>query len=629
MSVSESTHKKSPGKRSQSAAGESPAWKTPAPASGSVLRRHIGPNPAETRAMLDLIGCASLDELASRPCHRPSGWIVRSNLPAARSEHEALAALRTMAPRTRCSARSSAGLLRLHHAAGDSTQHPGKSRLVHAIHALPGRDFAGPARGAAEFSDDGHRFDRARHRQRLAARRSHRLRARPWRCATGSRETNRGTRFFVSETCHPQKHRRRPDPRRGARDRNRRRQAARRSIPIDKTFGALLQYPDTYGAIHRYAKFIQARSSAGAKVAVATDLLALTLIKPPGEFGADIAVGSAQRFGVPLGYGGPHAAFLATRDEFKRHTAGAAHRRVARMRTAGPPCGSRCGRASSTSAATRRPATSAPRRSCSPNMASMYAVYHGPEGLREIAERVHALTAISPPAWKNSAAKIGRGTVIRHAAHQDVGDGEARTNWSRKPRRADKLPRDRRRTRSAFRWMKSTTAGELATLLANFRNGENGTFGLDCDARRNDAPVGVAGALPPSPSALSSRIPVFNRYHSETEMLRYIRGLNRGTCRSWHSMIPLGSCTMKLNAAAEMFPVSWPEFARIHPFAPIRPDAGLPEAFRAAGNLAGGNHRLCRRLPAAQCRVAGRIRRVARRFAPITNPAEKRTATSA
>jgi hypothetical protein len=294
------------------------------------VRRHIGPNAAETSAMLELLGHQNLDQLEQGLplVHRP-------------------------------------GLLRHDHAAGDPAQHPRKSRLVHRLHALPGRDRPGPARSAAQFPDHGRRPDRPRYRQRLAARRSHRRRRGDDHARTRPGQLRPPTLFFVSNTCHPQTIdvvRTRAVPQGievvvgDAETISIPTRLLRRAAPISRH-----RRRD-----HRLLQIHPHQAQVGGKVAVATDLLALTLLKPPGEFGADVAVGSAQRFGVPLGYGGPHAAFFATRDELKRHLPGRLVG-VSHDAQGGPACASRSRRASSTSAATRRRATSAPRRSCSPS----------------------------------------------------------------------------------------------------------------------------------------------------------------------------------------------------------------------------------------------------------------------
>jgi glycine dehydrogenase len=196
----------------------------------------------------------------------------------------------------------------------------------------------------------------------------------------------RPERFFVSELCHPQ-----------TIDVVRTRAEARGWTVVvgdhtafefdDDVFGVLLQYPATDGTVHDYRAFVERAHEAGALVTVAADLLALTLLTPPGEWGADIVVGNSQRFGVPLGFGGPHAGFFATKDEYKRQIPG---RIIGVSDSRGSRrCAWRCRRANSTSAARRRPRTSAPRRCCSPSSHRFYAVYHGPEGLRNIAKRIH------------------------------------------------------------------------------------------------------------------------------------------------------------------------------------------------------------------------------------------------
>jgi glycine dehydrogenase len=276
-------------------------------------------------------------------------------------------------------------------------------------------------------------------------------------------------------------------------------------------------------------------------------LLALTLIKPPGEFGADIAVGSAQRFGVPLGYGGPHAAFFATRDEFKRQMPGPHRRRLQGFaRQAGVAPGAPAP-ASSTSAAKRPRATSAPRRRCWRTWLRMYAVYHGPEGLKKIAERIHALTEILAEGLAKLGFNAGQASRLPNFDTLTISLGD------------------------------TLAAGILKTAEAhrmNFRLIDDHTLGISLDETTTESDVAeilqIFNGDKPLNFSISELMPkssnfelrtsnflthkVFNSYHSETEMLRYIKRLESRDLSLTASMIPLGSCTMKLNAAAEMFP---------------------------------------------------------------------------
>ncbi|MCI0651816.1 MAG: aminomethyl-transferring glycine dehydrogenase [Planctomycetes bacterium] len=334
--------------------------------------------------------------------------------------------------------------------------------------------------------------------------------------------------------------------------------------------GILLQYPATHGAIHDFASIAKQAHAAGALVAVATDLLALALLSPPGDFGADIVLGSSQRFGVPLGFGGPHAAFFATRDEFKRRLPG---------RIVGVSVDADGGPALRLALQTREQhirREKATSNICTAQVllaviASMYAVYHGQEGIRTIARRVHRLTAI-----------LARGL-------RDLGLTPRETHFF------DTI---------------TVPAGDAAKVLArgyargiNLRPIDRSTVGVSLDemttrddvrelwrvlSGRNDVPDdldpldrAVPDAIPP---ALLRRTPflthpVFRSYHSETEMLRYLHHLEAKDLSLTTSMIPLGSCTMKLNATSEMIPVTWPEFGRIHPFAPADQTEGYRRLF--------------------------------------------------
>ena len=336
-----------------------------------------------------------------------------------------------------------------------------------------------------------------------------------------------------------------------------------------KVFGALVQYPDTYGAIHDYSGLVESAHAAGALVTVATDLLALTLLKPPGEFGADIAVGSAQRFGVPLGYGGPHAAFFATRDEFKRHLPG---RIVGVSKDSRGKPALRLALQTREQHIRREKATSniCTAQALLANMASMYAVYHGPEGLKQIAQRVHALAGILAAGLEKLGYTVSGAprfdtlqiTFGPEGNKEIVSLAEARRmNFRVIPGLGVGISLD-----------ETTDASDVTEILEVF----NGNKALDFSI--NDlVPKTSPFALRPSQFLTH---PVFNRHHSETEMLRYIQRLESRDLSLTASMIPLGSCTMKLNAAAEMFPISWPEFAKIHPFAPLKQTRGYQTLFQ-------------------------------------------------
>ncbi len=394
--------------------------------------------------------------------------------------------------------------------------------------------------------------------------------------------------FFVSESCHPQN------------IEVVRTRAKALGIEVivgsfenfqftEKVFGALVQYPDTFGAIHDYAPFVEKAHAAGALVAVATDLLALTLIQPPGEFGADIAVGSAQRFGVPLGYGGPHAAFFATRDEFKRQMPG---RLVGVSKDSRGKPALRLALGTREQHIRREKATSniCTAQALLANMASMYAVYHGPEGLKKIAQRLHTLTEILAAGLEKLGFNVGQASRLSPSSNENEGG----MRQARRLSCFDTFPVALGDKRAAD-ILKVAEAHRM-----NFRLIDDHTLGIALNETTNESDVveilqvfngdkalGFSiSELTPENSQFAIRNSqflahkVFNSYHSETEMLRYIKRLESRDLSLTASMIPLGSCTMKLNAAAEMFPISWPEFAKIHPFAPLKQTRGYQTLFQ-------------------------------------------------
>ena len=344
-----------------------------------------------------------------------------------------------------------------------------------------------------------------------------------------------------------------------------------RQFEFDRpVFGALLQYPASDGAIYDYQAFVDRAHAAGALVTIAADLLSLTLLKPPGEFGADIAVGSTQRFGVPLGYGGPHAAYFATREQYKRQIPG---RLVGVSKDAEGRPALRLALQTREQHIRRDKATS---NICTAQvllavMASMYAVYHGPQGLRQIADRIHTLTV------KLAAGLRELGYTLSEAPYFDT-------------------------------LRIQVPAGEIAELMRraiahriNLRVVDEQSIGVSLDETTTPDDLMYlfqifAGDLPlhfiPDSLAVDASLPsdlvrttpylahpVFNAYRSETELLRYIHRLQAKDLSLTTAMIPLGSCTMKLNATAEMLPISWPEFAQLHPFAPIEQAQGYQVLF--------------------------------------------------
>ncbi len=385
------------------------------------------------------------------------------------------------------------------------------------------------------------------------------------------------TAFFVDADCHPQtiavvRTRAEPfgwkilvgDP--------------LRDIDAETVFGALLQYPGTSGEIRDFAPAISALHAGGALAVMAADLLALVLLTPPGEVGADIAIGSSQRFGVPMGYGGPHAAYIATRDEHKRALPG---------RLVGVSVDSRGMPAYRLALQTREQhirREKATSNICTAQVllaviASMYAVYHGPDGLRRIAVQVHRMT-------KTLAAGLASlGWTVQSKNYFDTLTVETGA-------RKDEILR------------RAAAAGINLRAIADADGIASTAIGLSCDetttqetveavwrafgsARGDEAPklsyeTLAAQAQAPIAFARTSAFmthPVFHRYRSETELLRYMRRLADRDLALDRSMIPLGSCTMKLNATTEMLPVTWPEFSGLHPFAPLDQAEGYADMF--------------------------------------------------
>jgi glycine dehydrogenase len=530
------------------------------------VRRHIGPNAAETTEMLALLGQKNLDELIDAAVPKQIRLEKNLNLPAAQTEFEALADLKKISSENKVF-RSFIGMgyydtitppviqRSVLENPGWYTQYTpyqaeiSQGRLEALLNfqtmasELTGLDLANAsmldeATAAAEAMTMSHRLKDDRNI------------------------------FFVSESCHPQTIEVVV--------------ARAKALGIEaivgdhenfsfseKVFGALVQYPDTFGAIHDFSGFAEKAHAAGAMLTVATDLLALTLFKPPGEFGADIAIGSAQRFGVPLGYGGPHAAFFATRDEFKRQMPG---RIVGVSKDSRGKSALRLALGTREQHIRREKATSniCTAQALLANMASLYACYHGPEGLKKIAKRVHELTSVTVGCLKKDGFKILNETYFDSFV-VEVPDAAA-VHKAAEQLRINLRPISA--TQVGISFDELISVNDLGNILDAIRNGQKPVPVRDvlCDPR----------AIPQNLRRTSPFLQhaVFNRYHSETEMLRYIKRLESRDLSLTASMIPLGSCTMKLNAAAEMFPVSWPEFAKIHPFAPVKQTRGYQILFQ-------------------------------------------------
>jgi glycine dehydrogenase len=324
-------------------------------------------------------------------------------------------------------------------------------------------------------------------------------------------------------------------------------------------FGAIVQYPNSNGSVEDYREFVDKVHSVNAQVIMATDLLALTLLTPPGELGADVAIGSAQRFGVPMGFGGPHAAFFATKDEFKRSIPG---------RIIGVSIDSQGNRALRMALQTREQhirrekATSniCTAQALLANMAAMYAVYHGAEGLKNIAKRVSLLAH----ALNNELQHLG---FVQHnesffdTLKVHVEDVES----VRKLAEAQNINFHYYHNDVGISIDETTSRNDVLNILHVFAESKglaDAGVTFDYDTNLDNIPTALTRTL----SYLQH--PVFNTHHSETEMMRYLKSLENKDLSLDNSMIPLGSCTMKLNAATELIPVSWPEFSKMHPFAP-------------------------------------------------------------
>ena len=538
----------------------------------SFARRHIGPNEEEVRAMLRDVGFDSLGALIDATVPKDIRLKRDLNLPEPKSEGEALAELRTIAQKNKI-ARSFIGTgyydcITPPVIQRNILENPGWYTAYTPYQAEIAQGRLEALLNFQQMITDLTALDIANASlldEATAAAEAMAL------CHAVVAVDDPGLKktFFVADNCHPQTIavvRTRAKP---------------LGIDIkigdysqfkfdDRVFGALVQYPATDGAIEDYADFVREAHDAGALVVVAADILALTLLKPPGEFGADVAVGNTQRFGVPLGFGGPHAAYFATRDQFKRHMPG---RLVGVSHDAEGRPAYRLALQTREQHIRRDKATS---NICTAQVllgviASMYAVYHGPNGLRAIAERVHRLMSGLADALRALGCTIthenffdtvrvevdSSEVILKHAA-------QAGCNLRALGPRAVGISFD-----------ETTTPKDIELLMSIFR----GTSVRDLsDDELGDSPLRI-----PTFAARTSRFlthPIFNTHDTETEMLRYLKKLESRDLSLTTSMIPLGSCTMKLNATAEMFPISWPEISKLHPFAPIEQAAGYVEIFQ-------------------------------------------------
>lgn len=523
-------------------------------------QRHIGPSSSEVQEMLDMLGLQTLDALIDQTVPQAIRQNLALNLGAERSEHAALAELKEIASKNQVF-RSFIGMgyhdcITPPVIQRNILENPGwyTAYTPYQPEIAQGRleallnfqtmivDLTGLEIANASLLDE----------------------------ATAAAEAmsmsyglckSKAKAFFVSSACHPQtidvvQTRARPlgievivgD---------------HQTFVFDQpVFGVLLQYPASDGTIYDYRNFVEQAHAAGALVTVAADPLSLCLLTPPGEFGADIAIGSTQRFGIPLGYGGPHAAYFATREEYKRQVPG---RIVGVSKDIHGKPALRLALQTREQHIRRDKATS---NICTAQvllavMASMYAVYHGPAGLRSIAQNVHTLTVTLAAGLKRLGYSIGS-EVFFDTVRVEL--GTHRLEDILEAAAANRINLRTLDTNTVgISLNETTTPQDLQDLFEIFASGDELPFTAEELANRKSKIQNLKSFARTS-SYLTH--PVFNCYHSETELLRYLHRLQAKDLSLTTSMIPLGSCTMKLNATAEMMPVSWSEFSKIHPFAP-------------------------------------------------------------
>ncbi|TRZ56550.1 MAG: glycine dehydrogenase (aminomethyl-transferring) [Rhodocyclaceae bacterium] len=528
------------------------------------VARHIGPNAAEITAMLATLGLASVDQLIDQTVPAAIRLAAAPPLPQAQPEHEALARLKGIAARNRIN-KSMIGMgyadtLTPKVIVRNVLENPGwyTAYTPYQAEIAQGRleallnyqqmviDLTGLDLANASLLDEATAAAEAMTMARRVSK-------------------SKSNAFFVDAACFPQ------------------------TIDVIRTragffgfeliygtpaealnydlFGALFQYPNDLGEVADLTPHIAAIKAKGAVVAVASDLMALVLLKSPGVMGADIALGSAQRFGVPLGFGGPHPAFFATRDEHKRSVPG---------RIIGVSVDARGHKALRMALQTREQhirREKANSNICTSqvllaNMAGMYAVYHGPNGLRLIAGRIHRLTTILGRGLEQAGVKV----ISRQFFDTlRIDLGTAGESTYRAALVAGFNLRDAGSGILGIAVNEKTSRDDVAALLRLITGRDADIAALDAAAAGHSP---IANLL--RQDAILSH-PVFNSHHTEHAMLRYLKHLQNKDLALDHSMISLGSCTMKLNATSEMIPVSWPEFSDIHPFAPLDQAAGYLE----------------------------------------------------
>lgn len=526
--------------------------------------RHIGPNENETQQMLKAIGVNSLDELIEQTVPAKIRLAKPLNLPAALSEYEYLRMLKAKAQKNQVF-RSYIGmgyygtytptaiLRNIFENPGWYTQYtPYQAEIAQGrLEALLNfqtmvSDLTGMPIANASLLDEG-----------TAA-----AEAMNMFYNTVNKGDIKANQFFVDNAVLPQT----VDI------------LKTRALPLnieivtgnyetftfsEKVFGAILQYPAKEGAVVDYKTFIQNAHNAGAYVVMATDLLALTLLTAPGELDADVAVGNSQRFGVPMGYGGPHAAFFATKDEFKRIIPG---------RIIGVSIDSHNNRALRMALQTREQhirREKATSNICTAQallsiIAGMYAVYHGPKGLKNIASRIHLL-AVELEAGLNTLGFTQLNKVYFDTLHVDITGIEVNTlKTIAESKQVNFNYAENNRVVIALD--ETTLKEDVDTILDIFAEAKGKPNTAVVAPVLEAANAKISGAF--ARTSLYLTHPVFNNYHSESKIMRYIKSLENKDLSLTHSMISLGSCTMKLNAATELAPVSWPEFGQIHPFVP-------------------------------------------------------------
>ena len=535
---------------------------------GAFLERHIGPNDAEIAHMLRVVGHDSLDAMTDAIVPASIKSAQPLALPAPINEEEALAKIRAVADRNQVF-RSFIGqgyygthtpkvILRniLENPAWYTAYTPYQAEISQGrMEALINfqtmvADLTGMEIANASLLDEA-----------TAA-------AEAMTLAKRSAKSKSNT-FLVAGDTHPQTLEvlaTRAEPLGITVDVVRSTDAFHQKLAAGDYFGVLVQYPASSGWVEEWSKDADTIHAHNALFVVATDLLALTLLKPPGEMGADIVIGNSQRFGVPFGFGGPHAAFMACRDAYKRSMPG---RLIGVSVDAEGKAAYRLTLQTREQHIRREKATS---NICTAQvllavMASMYAVYHGPDGLKRIAGRVARLTAILAEGLRT----LGYPAV--HASAFDtlcIEPGDARDAILARAQAARLNLRVRGNGSLCISLDETTTRADIETLWGVF-GGEGATL-PSVDALDASAPSLIPQALRRTSDFMTH--PVFNTHHSEHELLRYMRALADKDLAMDRTMIPLGSCTMKLNATAEMIPVTWPEFANLHPLAPAEQAAG-------------------------------------------------------